>query len=112
MTPVLRGESPSVEHVAGIPFPDADLFSFAALLPPAERARLARLHDYLQAEIRPAVVGPWNREEFPDHLLPGPAFALSAAAGPPGRVAVRSSDRKSTRLNSSHVKRSRMPSSA
>ncbi|MEX5269764.1 acyl-CoA dehydrogenase family protein [Kocuria sabuli] len=71
MTPVLRGESPSVEHVAGIPFPDADLFSFAALLPPAERARLARLHDYLQAEIRPAVVGPWNREEFPAHLLPG-----------------------------------------
>ncbi len=70
MTPVLRGESPSVEHVAGIRFPDADLFSFAALLPPAERARLADLHAFLQDQVRPAVTPYWNREEFPAHLLP------------------------------------------
>lgn len=69
MTPVLRGESPSVEQLSGIPFPDADLFSFAALLPRPERTRLAELHEFLQAEIRPAVTPYWNREEFPAHLL-------------------------------------------
>ena len=70
MTPVLPGESPSVEHVPGIPFPDADLFSFAALLPPHERARLAELHAFLQSEVRPVVTDCWNREDFPVHLLP------------------------------------------
>jgi glutaryl-CoA dehydrogenase len=70
MIPVLRGESPSVEHAVGIPFPDADLFSFASLLVPPERERLAALHAFLQAEIRPVVTEHWNREEFPAHLLP------------------------------------------
>ncbi|MFW6186970.1 MAG: acyl-CoA dehydrogenase family protein [Actinomycetota bacterium] len=70
MTPVLRGESPSVAHAVGIPFPDADLFCFAALLPPPERARLAELREFLQAEIRPVTAGYWNREQFPAHLLP------------------------------------------
>jgi len=70
MTPVLRGESPSVAHAAGIPCPDADLFAFAALLPPAERERLVELHEFLQGQVRPVVGEHWNREEFPAHLLP------------------------------------------
>lgn len=70
MTPVLRGESPSVTETPGIPCPDADLLGFAGLLPPAERERLAALHEFLRTRIRPAVVEPWTREEFPAHLLP------------------------------------------
>lgn len=71
MPPVLRGESPTLEALSGGGLPDADLFNFAALLPSDERLRLAELRDYLQAEIRPASVGLWNREEFPTALLPG-----------------------------------------
>jgi glutaryl-CoA dehydrogenase len=70
MTAVLPGESPSVEHVPGLPLPDADLFSFAGLLPPPERARLAELHVFLQSQVRPVATGCWNREELPLDLLP------------------------------------------
>ena len=70
MPPLLRGESAAHEAVAGVALPDADLFDFAALLPPAERLRLAELHEFLQAEIRPVSIDLWNREQFPTHLLP------------------------------------------
>ncbi|NUP75679.1 MAG: acyl-CoA dehydrogenase [Sinomonas sp.] len=52
------------------PFPDADLLHITELLPEAERRRLAEIRDFLQAEIRPASIGYWNREEFPSGLLP------------------------------------------
>ncbi|MFI7483138.1 acyl-CoA dehydrogenase family protein [Kocuria sp. M1R5S2] len=70
MTAVLPGQPPTVEPVAGLPLPDADLFSFAELLPPPERERLAALHAFLQAQVRPVVTDFWNRAELPLHLLP------------------------------------------
>ena len=39
-------------------------------------------------------------------------ITLAGATGSTGTISVEARDRKSTRLNSSHVKRSRMPSSA
>ena len=45
-------------------------------------------------------------------MLPGLLFALFERHGQPLEVVIQQIDRKSTRLNSSHVALSRMPSSA
>lgn len=53
-----------------IPFPEADILQVAEQLCPEERERLQKLHDFLQAEVRPVVGEYWDREEFPFELLP------------------------------------------
>lgn len=53
-----------------IPFPEADILHVADQLCAEERERLHKLHDFLQAEVRPVVGEYWDREEFPFELLP------------------------------------------
>ncbi|GAA1171740.1 acyl-CoA dehydrogenase family protein [Nesterenkonia xinjiangensis] len=66
-TPVIQERPhksvPSEEHL--------DLMQLSRHLDDAEQARLAGLTQHLQQTVRPAVIEPWNAEEFPDHLLPG-----------------------------------------
>lgn len=57
------------EHNGRPPFPDADLIHVVELLPAAERQRYARTREFLQASVRPASLGYWNREDFPFGLL-------------------------------------------
>ena len=65
-------ETPASEGApAAPPFADADLFRVVELLPDDERRRYRETRDYLQAEVRPASIGYWNREEFAAELLPG-----------------------------------------
>ncbi|WP_422934321.1 acyl-CoA dehydrogenase family protein [Sinomonas sp. P47F7] len=64
--------SPESDPAAGAPpFEDADLFRVVELLPEDERRRYHATREYLQAEVRPASIGYWNREEFAAELLPG-----------------------------------------
>lgn len=70
MTPVVRGESPRIEQVPGIPFPDADVMLVAERLDADELARLREIEAFLDAEVRPVVGEYWDREEFPFEVLP------------------------------------------
>lgn len=54
---------------APVPFPDADITGVLSLLSESERARLAELREFLQTEVRPASLDPWNAEEFPHDLV-------------------------------------------
>lgn len=57
-------------HLEGVKYPHADILGIANRLSVEELARLAEIHQFLQAEIRPVVGEYWDREELPFDLLP------------------------------------------
>ncbi|WP_425862740.1 acyl-CoA dehydrogenase family protein [Arthrobacter sp. TWP1-1] len=59
--------------------PAADFYDFESLLNAAEKAKLAQLRSFLDAEVAPHAVGWWNDAQFPAHILPKIA-ALDLAA--------------------------------
>jgi glutaryl-CoA dehydrogenase len=63
-------ESPPPDAGSILPYPDSDLLHVHALLSEEERARLAGLRDFFQAEIRPRSLESWLKGEFPLDLLP------------------------------------------
>ncbi|GAA3737223.1 alkylation response protein AidB-like acyl-CoA dehydrogenase [Spinactinospora alkalitolerans] len=44
---------------------DSDFFGYAELMPESERAELARIREYLEAEIKPLADACWEKAEFP-----------------------------------------------
>lgn len=46
-----------------------DVLDVAGALPAAEQARLAEATAWLQERVRPASIGPWQRDEFPRDLV-------------------------------------------
>lgn len=70
MAPILPPETPAGAHLAGIPYPHADLLGVADALPENEQQELQKLHEFLQSDVRPVVGDYWDREEFPFELLP------------------------------------------
>ncbi|MHA6782860.1 acyl-CoA dehydrogenase family protein [Pseudonocardia saturnea] len=58
-----------------------DFFSFADELSDDERKVVARVREFLRAEVAPVALEHWTRAEFPHHLVPGFA-ALDIAALP------------------------------
>lgn len=56
--------------MADVPYPTADFFGFEELLTPTEQAKLHQVRDWLKAEVKPIAVDHWNRQEFPQHLIP------------------------------------------
>jgi glutaryl-CoA dehydrogenase len=50
---------------------DADLFDYRSLLDDHEQQLLARLRDWLRAELAPIADDHWARAEFPHHLVDG-----------------------------------------
>jgi glutaryl-CoA dehydrogenase len=59
--------------------PAADFYDFESLLNATEKAKLAQLRSFLDAEVAPHAVGWWNDAQFPAHILPKIA-ALDLAA--------------------------------
>ncbi|MCU1444904.1 acyl-CoA dehydrogenase family protein [Cryobacterium sp.] len=55
----------------------SDFFGYENLLSGDEKAALARIRDYLEAEVRPVVNGYWERAEFPTQIVK-PLGALGA----------------------------------
>lgn len=51
--------------------PAVNFLDLARHLSTDERQRLLSTDRSLQQSLRPASIDPWNREEFPHHLLPG-----------------------------------------
>ncbi len=58
-----------------------DFFSYADELSDDERKVVARVREFLRAEVAPVALDHWTRAEFPHHLVPGFA-ALDIAALP------------------------------
>jgi glutaryl-CoA dehydrogenase len=55
----------------------SDFFGYESLLGEEEQAALARIRDYLEADVRPIVNGYWERAEFPAEIIK-PLGALGA----------------------------------
>ena len=55
----------------------SDFFGYESLLNAEEKAALARIRDYLEADVRPVVNGCWERAEFPAEVIK-PLGALGA----------------------------------
>jgi glutaryl-CoA dehydrogenase len=55
----------------------SDFFGYASLLSGEEKTALARIRDYLEADVRPIVNGYWERAEFPAQIVK-PLGALGA----------------------------------
>jgi glutaryl-CoA dehydrogenase len=55
----------------------SDFFGYESLLSEEEQSALARIRDYLEADVRPIVNGYWERAEFPTEVIK-PLGALGA----------------------------------
>jgi glutaryl-CoA dehydrogenase len=67
-------------HPVTAPLP-GDFFRYADLLTDEEQKVVARVREFLGAEVAPVALEHWSRAEFPHHLVPGFA-ALDIAALP------------------------------
>src|SRR5699024_5959724 len=70
MSPIINLEETTQHSLHGIPFPKADILGVADQLNAEESERLKNLHEFLQAEIRPAVGEYCDSEELPCESMP------------------------------------------
>lgn len=50
-------------------YPQSDIYDYADVLRPSERAAILRLRAFLKKEVAPIVDDYWERGEFPEHLI-------------------------------------------